>query len=101
MSITQWSLALLVGLLVLIAAYVALGRYAAANFFSRQPKALRGAAKWRDLGPTPLGNKRYTPQGMCWRAGKLIFANSWKNTKSRVYRIDPVSHLSGCLPSCR
>lgn len=44
---------------------------------------------WEDRGPTPLGEKGYTPQGMTWVDDRIVFANSWKNRKSRVYEIDP------------
>ena len=48
-----------------------------------------GRLRWKDLGPTPLGEKGYTPQGMTWVDGCLLLANTWKNTKSRVYEMDP------------
>ena len=44
---------------------------------------------WEERGPTPLGEKGYTPQGMTWVDGRILFANSWKNRKSRVYEIVP------------
>ncbi len=47
--------------------------------------------EWKNMGPTPLGENKFTPQGMTWVDGKIIFANTWKNTKSRVYEIDPES----------
>lgn len=45
--------------------------------------------KWEDLGATPMAERRYSPQGMTYMKGKIIFANSWKNSKSRVYELDP------------
>ncbi len=48
-------------------------------------------ANWSDMGPTPLGHKKFTPQGMTWVGERLIFANTWKDTRSRVYEIDPES----------
>ena len=55
----------------------------------RQSGAKRATVQWEDLGPTPLGEKHYTPQGMTFARGKIVFANSWQNTRSRVYEIDP------------
>src|SRR4029079_12421680 len=55
----------------------------------RQPRARRGRIAWEDLGPTPLGENGYTPQGMTWVDGRIVFANSWKDTRSRVYRYAP------------
>ena len=46
-------------------------------------------AVWEDKGPTPLGEKGYTPQGMTWANGKIIFANTWKDTRSRIDEIEP------------
>ncbi len=48
------------------------------------------------LSPTPLGEKKYTPQGMTWVDSTLLFANTWKNKKSRVYHLetDSLSILS-------
>jgi hypothetical protein len=59
------------------------------NLLVRKPRSLRGTLAWEDLGPTPLGEKDYTPQGMTWAEGRILFANSWKNTRSRVYRYAP------------
>ena len=59
------------------------------NLVVRQPPSRRGTLAWEDLGPTPLGEKRYTPQGMTWVDGRIVFANTWKDTKSRVYRYAP------------
>ena len=50
---------------------------------------MRERLDWKDKGPTPLGNKGYTPQGITWVDNKIIFANTWKNKRSRVYEIDP------------
>ena len=57
--------------------------------FLRASRERRVALQWDDLGPVPLGEKRYTPQGMTWVDGRIVFANCWRNTRSRVYRIDP------------
>lgn len=43
------------------------------------------------LSETPLGEKGYTPQGMTWARDGIIFANTWKNQRSRVYLLDPES----------
>lgn len=56
---------------------------------SRVAKDRRAVLRWEDLGPVPLREKRYTPQGMTWVDGRIVFANCWRNTRSRVYRIDP------------
>jgi glutamine cyclotransferase len=61
------------------------------NLFIKRRGGLVGTAVWEDRGATPLGDKGYTPQGMTWVNGKIIFANTWKNTRSRVYEIDPSS----------
>lgn len=52
---------------------------------------LIGQVTWKDKGLTPSGEKEFTPQGMTWVNGKIIFANSWDDTKSRVYEIDPLT----------
>jgi hypothetical protein len=59
------------------------------NLIRRQPPTRRARVHWEDLGPTPLGEKRYTPQGLTWVDGRIVFANTWKNAKSRVYRYAP------------
>jgi glutamine cyclotransferase len=64
-------------------------RFGLRNLVRRQSKDLVGQAEWVDMGPTPLGEKGYTPQGMAWVKGKIIFANTWKDSRSRVYEIDP------------
>jgi len=59
------------------------------NLLLRRPPRRVGSLAWEDLGPTPLGEKRYTPQGMTYANGRILLANSWKDTKSRVYEFDP------------
>lgn len=44
---------------------------------------------WDSYGATPMHQEGYTPQGLTWINDCLIFANSWKNKKSRVYKINP------------
>jgi len=61
------------------------------DFFVRQKGTIVGNSSWEDRGPTPLGEKGYTPQGMTWVDGRIIFANSWKNKRSRVYEYHPES----------
>lgn len=61
------------------------------SLFRRQRGGRRGRARWEDKGPTPLGERGYTPQGLTWAEGRLVFANSWKNTRSRVYQFNPQS----------
>lgn len=51
----------------------------------------RSDIDWEDRGPTPEGENRYTPQGLTFADGRLIFANSWRNTRSRVYELDPAT----------
>ena len=80
---------------MLLAVFVIGGAWTTCSWFGvdcllrRQKGACLGNAVWEDKGPTPLGEKGYTPQGITWVRGKLIFANTWKNTKSRVYEIEP------------
>jgi glutamine cyclotransferase len=62
-----------------------------ASFLARRGGDLAGRATWTDRGPTPLGEEGYTPQGLTWVDGTLIFANTWKDARSRVYEIDPGS----------
>jgi hypothetical protein len=56
---------------------------------------LQDHTDWTPIGPTPEGENRYTPQGLTWVEGRLIFANSWKNNRSRVYEIDPAEAAVG------
>ena len=64
------------------------------DWLTRQPSSRRAILKWTDLGSVPEAESKYTPQGLTWVNGRLIFANSWKNTLSRVYEYDPKSmHL--------
>lgn len=79
-----------IGLAVaLIVAGCACHRLGLINLFRRQSADKIAVATWEDLGPTPLGEKGYTPQGMTWLGGRIIFANTWKNTRSRVYEYEP------------
>jgi len=61
------------------------------RWFRRQGRSKTVPLAWRACGPTPLGERGYTPQGLTFARGKLIFANSWKDARSRVYEIDPGS----------
>lgn len=61
------------------------------NLFKRQPSDKIGISVWENKGPTPLGEKGFMPQGLAWMNNSLIFANSWKNTRSRIYHIDPTT----------
>jgi len=73
-------------------------RYGLWNLLVRQPSDKRGPLSWEDLGPTPLGQERFTPQGMTFVRGDLVFANSWKNKRSRVYRLRPPRmEVIGCF----
>jgi len=79
------------GVLAVLSAggYLVLFTYHGRGYLSRRPANLRGEIAWLERGPTPHGDKGYTPQGLTWVEGRLIFANSWKNTRSRVYEFDP------------
>jgi glutamine cyclotransferase len=81
----------LVAVVVLGGAWTICHWFGVDSLLRRQKGARVGNAVWEDKGPTPLGEKGYTPQGITWVRGKLIFANTWKNTKSRVYEIEPGS----------
>jgi len=70
-------------------AFVGLKVLGVHHLFIRQNADRIGIARWEDKGPTPLGEKGYTPQGLISVSSKLIFANSWDDTNSRVYEIDP------------
>jgi glutamine cyclotransferase len=59
------------------------------NLIVRHKGERVGKAVWEDMGPTPLSEKKYTPQGMAWAGNKLVIANSWDNKRSRVYEIEP------------
>ncbi len=79
-------------LLPVAAAVVSYALFARPSFFNlliRRRNSDGEALVWEDRGPTPLGEKGYTPQGMTWVGDRIVFANSWKNKKSRIYEIDP------------
>lgn len=61
------------------------------NYFIKKGGDKAGTIIWEDKGPTPLAEKKFPPQGLTWVDGMLIFANSWKNERSRVYEIDPAT----------
>lgn len=77
--------------ILLLAAYVVGRRYGLDSLLRRQARTLVGRVEWEDHGPTPLGERRFTPQGLTWVDGRLLFANSWQDTRSRIYEIDPGS----------
>ena len=83
---------------VLLAAGLALCLWAwrvhAVDLLHRQRSRV-AHTRWEPIGPTPEGENRYTPQGLTWVDGRLIFANSWQNTRSRVYEIDPAEAAVG------
>lgn len=74
---------------ILALALIAFLKTGVINLFVKHHE--RGVIAWQDKGPTPLGHKGYTPQGMTWVGKHLVFANTWKNKRSRVYEIDPES----------
>jgi glutamine cyclotransferase len=74
--------------LVMGAALVGLGFK---DYLLRNHAVASESLVWEDRGPTPLGDMRYTPQGLTWAEGRLIFANCWRDTRSRVYEIDPAT----------
>lgn len=55
----------------------------------RKNTKLQFTVSWMDLGPTPFGERGFTPQGMSCANGRILFANTWKNLHSRVYEYDP------------
>jgi glutamine cyclotransferase len=61
------------------------------SLLRKQKGERRGQARWLDKGPTPLGERGYAPQGLTWANGRLIFANTWRNTRSRVYEFAPTT----------
>ena len=81
----------LVAVLGAIGAWIVFDWFGVPSLLRRRRGRFVGNATWEDKGSTPLGENRYTPQGLTWANGKLLFANSWKNTRSRVYEFDPDS----------
>ena len=79
----------LVFLLFSVVISIAVFKFGAHNLLRWQSGDKVGVMTWEDKGPVPLGDKGYTPQGLTWVPPHLIFANSWKDTRSRVYEIDP------------
>ncbi len=73
----------------LAAAILLLGRAGAIDPSRKKGRSQTASIEWEDKGPTPLGEKGYTPQGMTWVDGNIIFANTWKDQRSRVYEINP------------
>ncbi len=73
----------------LIATVLWLGKAGLLELLRKKNRSQTGSVVWQDKGPTPLGEKGYTPQGMTWVDGNIIFANTWKDQRSRVYEIDP------------
>jgi len=74
---------------LLVVAFVLGCKFQLFALFRQQHRDIRVEVMWDDRGPTPMGEKGYTPQGMTWVDGKIIWANTWKNRRSRVYEIDP------------
>jgi glutamine cyclotransferase len=77
----------------IIAAVLGLGawRWGLASLLVRQSAAKHGTARWLDRGPVPLADKRYSPQGMTFLGERLFLANSWRDTRSRVYEFETES----------
>lgn len=86
---TYWILGTVI--LTGVALWFVFKHWGVGSYLSRANPRRQGTAVWEDRGPTPLGDQGYTPQGMTWANGKILFANSWKNTRSRVYEIDPAT----------
>lgn len=82
---------LFVLLIVITGIFFVIAHYGLYNLSIRQPLERRGRILWQDLGPTPFAEKKYAPQGMTWANGFIIFADTWHNKKSRVYKIDPTT----------
>ncbi len=83
----SWALALYSFFIILFIAVIVLNHYGLLSLFDKQWFNSKNI-NWIDKGPTPLGEKKYTPQGLTSVNGRLIFANTWKSTKSRVYEFD-------------
>ncbi|NQT12875.1 MAG: hypothetical protein HQ582_09000 [Planctomycetes bacterium] len=84
---TLWICGIILGTLLILA--ILAWRYQLCSAILRQPGNKRGHISWKDLGPTPVVGDHCTPQGMTYAQGHIIFANSWNNTKSRVYQMNP------------
>ncbi len=41
------------------------------------------------MAPVTGYESKYSPQGMVWVGEKLLFSNSWNDTRSRVYHLNP------------
>jgi len=89
----MWTILAVFVVLLLIAGYLLVQSGYHSYFFFRQPKTRRATVEWKNLAAVPLAEKKYTPQGMTWVGGRLVFANSWKNTNSRVYEFNPESMI--------
>ena len=88
MHIQIWILILFL-LILFIVMYMLFIHPGIAGLLIKQRGEKLNRLTWENKGPTPLGENGYTPQGMTWVNGKIILANTWKNTKSRVYEIIP------------
>ena len=74
---------------ILLIAIILVFKYGLYHLFLRHCKSMFQKRVWQVKGSTPGFKKGWSPQGLTWVKGKLIFANSWKNKRSRVYKINP------------
>lgn len=88
----KWGLAMITSGLFLLCTVLKLGLH---HLLQRKSDERHIEAVWEDQGPTPMGEHGFTPQGLTFAGGRLIFANTWKDQQSRVYEIDPVSMKIG------
>jgi glutamine cyclotransferase len=82
-------LSLLVLVFVIFVVILLLYHFRVHHLFLRHLGIHLKRKNWVAKGKTPGYDKGDTPQGLTWVNGVLIFANSWKNKKSRVYKINP------------
>lgn len=54
-------------------------------------RAKRPLVGWHAVGPTPLAEKRYPPQGLVYCRNKLLIAVHWNDTKCRIYELNPTT----------
>jgi glutamine cyclotransferase len=78
-------------ILLLIILSIILFRFHLFNLLIKHSQKIQEPKGWIKVGPTPGMKDKDSPQGLTYYKGKLIFANSWKNKKSRVYIINKKS----------
>ena len=86
---SSWGIGVAVAGLILVGSFQVISFRSVGSLLVRKRGDAYRRLSWVDCGPTPLAERRYTPLGMTWADGHIFFANSWKNARSRVYRIEP------------